>query len=168
MSTLQQIRDGVSRAWDTLTVGWRELRELAGDALTRFHPRTPSGEAGRDGVPALHRAARWGLLAAEVTESDREVGVAIEIPGLEAGDFEIDVIDRHLVVRGEKSLSRDRAVGDYRVMERAYGRFERAIPLPAEVDEEGASASYSRGVLTVRLPKRESGRGRRIEVRPGA
>ncbi|HFD81065.1 MAG TPA: Hsp20/alpha crystallin family protein, partial [Gammaproteobacteria bacterium] len=54
--------------------------------------------------------------------------------------------------------------GRFHVIECAYGSFERAIPLPAEVDEQGARARYRRGVLTVRLPKKAGARKRRIEV----
>jgi HSP20 family protein len=49
-------------------------------------------------------------------------------------------------------------------MERAYGSFERAIPLPSEVDENGASAKYRRGVLRITLPKSRESRSRRITV----
>ena len=44
MSTFNQIRDGITRAWETLAEGWRELVERAGDALTRFHPKQSGGE----------------------------------------------------------------------------------------------------------------------------
>jgi HSP20 family protein len=50
------------------------------------------------------------------------------------------------------------------VLERAYGRFERAVPLPSPVDEENAKARYRKGVLTVTLPKAEHARTRRIQV----
>lgn len=57
-----------------------------------------------------------------------------------------------LVVRGEKKLSREETRGHYYVMERAYGRFDRAIKLPAPVDDITARARYRHGVLTVSLP----------------
>ena len=50
MSNLQQVREGLSKAWDTITIGWRELRELAGEALTRFY---------RDDFLAQDRGAPW-------------------------------------------------------------------------------------------------------------
>jgi HSP20 family protein len=55
MSNLQQVREGLTKAWDTITIGWRELRELAGDALTRFHPRSS-----REVSPAEERAVVRG------------------------------------------------------------------------------------------------------------
>ncbi len=164
MSTLQQIRQGLSKAWDSLAVGWRELRELAGDALTRFQPKTPSSGQETAEERVVHRASRWGLLAAEVTDSDDTIQVMLEMPGLEPSDFEIEVVDDVLVVRGEKKISRDETRGHYRVMERAYGQFERAIRLPAPVDYQEAKANYRRGVLTVSLPKSQAARTRRITV----
>jgi HSP20 family protein len=162
MSNLHQVREGLTKAWDTITNGWRELRELAGDALTRYSPLSP-----RETSPAERRAAqgaRWGLLAAEVTDAGDMIEVALEAPGLEPGDFEIEVHDDILVVRGEKKVSRQESHGHYYVLERAYGRFERAIKLPARVDDITARARYRRGVLTVSLPKIAGPRGRRIAV----
>ena len=164
MSTVTQLREGLSKAWDTLTIGWRELRELAGDALTRFNPRTTRGEVESAEDRIVSRASRWGLLAAEVTETDDTVDVLLEVPGLEPSDFEIDVRGDLLVVRGEKRVSREETRGHYHVMERAYGQFERAIRLPAAIDDAGAKARYRRGVLTVSLPKNAKRGGRRIAV----
>lgn len=164
MSTVTQLREGLSKAWDTLTVGWRELRELAGDALTRFNPGTPRGELESAEERIVSRASRWGLLAAEVTETDNAVDVLLEVPGLDPDDFEIEVNGDLLVVRGEKRASREETRGHYHVMERAYGHFERAIRLPATVDDDGAKARYRRGVLTVSLPKSTKSSGRRITV----
>ncbi len=164
MSTVQQIRQGLSRAWDSLAEGWRELRDLAGDALTRFQPKSPGGEIETAEDRIVQRASRWGLLAAEVTDSDDTVQVMLEAPGLDPDDFEIEVVDDVLVVRGEKKVSREEKRGHYHVMERAYGQFERAIRLPARVDYERAKARYRRGVLTVMLPKSEESKIRRITV----
>jgi HSP20 family protein len=163
MSNLQQAREGITKAWDTITIGWRELRELAGDALTRFNPRNGRRTSLSD-EGAAARGARWSLLAAEVTDSGDTLDVMLEAPGLEPGDFEIEVHDDVLVVRGEKKVSREVMQGHYYVMERAYGRFERAIKLPARVDDITARARYRRGVLTVSLPKIAGARGRRIAV----
>lgn len=164
MSTLNQIREGIGKAWDSLTVGWRELRDLAGDALTRFNPRTARGEVETAEDRIVNRASRWGLLAAEVADNGKDLEVMLEVPGLEPGDFELEVIDDVLVVRGEKKLSREETRGHYHIMERAYGQFERAIRLPAPVDDEGAKAQYRRGVLKITLPKSRSTRARRITV----
>lgn len=164
MSTLNQIREGVSKAWDSLTVGWRELRELAGDALTRFQPRLSRGEIESSEDRVIKRASRWGLLAAEVAESGDQIEVTMEVPGLEQEDLIVEAQDDVLVIRGEKRLSRQEKKGHYVLMERAYGTFERAVRLPAKVKDEGARATYRAGVLTVTLPKAKGATARRIAV----
>jgi HSP20 family protein len=166
MSTLQQLREGMDRAWETLQAGWRTLTQKATQALTLFRP------AEREDDDEDHRALRaaspgWGLLAAEVREDDSEVCVRLEAPGLEPDQFDIQVLERILVVSGEKAIAREERRGRYHITERAYGRFERAIPLPTDVDESRASADYRRGVLTVRLPKHPRVSSRRITVQGG-
>ena len=164
MSTLDQIREGVSQALDSISRGWHQLREHAGQALTRFHPRRSPGAVESAGEGVIRDAARWGVLACEVRETDESVVVSLEVPGMEANDFHIDVVDDHLVVRGERHISREDAQGRFYVMERAYGAFERAMPLPAPVHAQEAKARYRKGVLTVTLPKNPRAMGRRIPV----
>lgn len=164
MSTLHQIREGFSKAWESLADGWRELRELAGDALTRFQPKTSHDDADAETDRLVRRASRWGLLAAEVSDDGRSIGVTLEVPGLTADDFDIEVVGNTLVVRGEKKLARDEVRGQYHVMERAYGQFERAIRLPAAVDDSKAKARYRAGVLTITMPKLKAGGSNRITV----
>lgn len=167
MATLQQLRNGLERAWDSLAEGWHQLHERAASALTRFSPRLQGGELETAEEQAARHGSRWGLLAAEVVESENDITVKLEAPGMEADDFEIQAINDILVVRGEKHTQREEGYGRYHVMERAYGYFERAIPLPASVNEDGARATYRRGVLRITLPKTAAARRRRIEVKGG-
>lgn len=165
MTTLHQLRQGLERAWDNLAEGWQQLRSRASEALTRFNPvRGGGGELETRDEAFTRAAARWGLLAAEVSETEGEIVVKLEAPGMESADFDIAVMDDVLVVRGEKRVRREQAEGRYHVMECAYGSFERAIPLPAAVEEGKARANYRRGVLSVTLPKTRAGRRRRIEI----
>jgi HSP20 family protein len=83
---------------------------------------------------------------------------------MEKSDFDLQVLDNYLVVRGEKQFERELNKGHYHVTECAYGSFERAIPLPEEVEGGKARATYSQGVLRVELPKAESRRRRKIKV----
>lgn len=165
MSTLEQLRSGFGRAWETLTEGWQHLRERAAEALTRFRP-AEGGALETAEEQAVRRAARWGLLAAEVSEEPDRIVVRLEAPGMEPEDFDVSVEDGYLVIRGEKRFRHVSRAGRYHVMECAYGRFERALALPAPVDMARARARYRRGVLTVELPKTHEARARRIEVRP--
>ena len=83
---------------------------------------------------------------------------------MQAGDLDVQVLGKVLLVSGEKQVQRESDAGHYHVTECAYGRFERRIPLPAEVDAGGTQADYSAGVLTLRLPKSTRERVRRIPI----
>jgi HSP20 family protein len=160
MATLQQISEGVGNAWDSLMDGWRRLYRRAAGAITLF---SPGGKGGQNREIAL-RSAGWGVLACEVYDDDDRVVVRLEAPGMEKDDFDLQVLDDVLVVRGEKQMEQERTEGGYHVTECAYGSFERAIPLPAGVKVDTASASYRHGVLRVDLPKSAAHRRRSITV----
>jgi HSP20 family protein len=164
MSTLSQLRDGLHRVWDSLAEGWEHLRNRAADALTRFNPPRNTGAVETAEDQAMWQGSRWGLLAADVEENDDDITVHLEVPGMQREDFDIEVEEDYLVVRGEKRAEREHKHGDYFMMECAYGQFERAILLPARVQGDSAKATYKRGVLTVTLQKDKLSRRRRIEV----
>lgn len=165
MTTLNQITEGLERTWGSIADGWRQLRQRAGHALTRFSPSSGRADLQAADEMFLQRASRWGLLAADVSENEEQVRVRLEVPGLNAEDIDLKVVDGNiLVVSGEKQVQRERSGERMFVMECAYGSFERAVPLPADVDERAARAKYRHGVLDVSLPKKPAARGRRIEV----
>ena len=165
MSTLNQLREGLNEAWDTLVDGWQRLYRRAAGAMTRFTPGKMAREDDEGTGQAIAvRSAGWGVLAAEVFDDDDKIVVRLEAPGLEKSDFDLEVLDNYLVVRGEKQIERERTEGRYRVTECAYGQFERAIPLPEEVEPGETHASYKKGVLRVELPKAEGRRRRKVTV----
>lgn len=166
MSTIHQLREGLNEAWDTLIDGWQRLYRRAAGAITRFNPggKDLRREDAGKGQDIAVRSAGWGVLAAEVYDNDDAVIVRLEVPGMEKGDFNLEVLDNYLVVRGEKQVERERTNDRYHVTECAYGQFERAIPLPEEVEDSKAQATYNHGVLRVELPKAESRRRRTIKV----
>ncbi len=164
MATLQQLRQGLGEMWSSVVEGWRRLTERAASAVTRFSPSSRDG----GNLPELRqRSIGWGVLAAEVFDDDARVVVRMEVPGMKRSDLDVEVIDDLLVVRGRKRMERESTHGRYHVLECAYGRFERAIPLPARVDGNAARAKYRRGVLRIELPKlKEFGSGlRSIPIR---
>ena len=125
----------------------REMDRLFDDAFRGFG--VPSLGLGRDwGWPSQRD---WGWPSLEVSESDKDVTVTAELPGLEEKDVEVLLAEGVLTIRGEKkSETEDK---DRRFSERYYGRFERRVALPAEVDEDKVQASFRNGVLTVTMPK---------------
>ena len=166
MSTLHQLREGLNQAWDAVTDGWQRLYRRAAGAITRFTPgnKAEKDTAGQDRQEIAGRSTGWGVLTAEVFDDDDTVVVRLEAPGMERDDFDLQVFENHLVVRGEKQIERERTEGRYHVTECAYGRFERAIPLPEGVETGKAHATYKKGVLRVNLPKAASSRRRTIKV----
>ncbi len=161
MSTLEELRGGLGRLWDSVTEGWRYLASRASGALTRFRP-AKSQEQGQ--VPEVIGSG-WGLLTAELYEDDEHVEVRLEAPGMEAEDFDVSIYDDMLVVRGEKRYQQERNMDGYRIAECAYGAFERAIPLPEGVDADHVEAKYRRGVLNIKMPKAAVNKSRRIEIK---
>jgi len=131
----------------------REMNRLFDDVFSRF-------DTGMPGL--LGRMPAWPSV--EVSESDKEVRISAELPGMDEKDVEIFVSDDVLTIRGEKKEAMEDKERHF--SERYYGRFERRIPLPFEVEEERAEASFQNGVLTVTLPKspRAEAKTKRIPV----
>jgi HSP20 family protein len=92
----------------------------------------------------------------EVSQTDRAVKVTAELPGLEDKDIDLNIENNVLTLKGEKRTETEDK--DRHYSERYYGRFERRLALPAEVDEEHAQATFKNGVLTVTLPKTDRAR----------
>lgn len=165
MATWQQLREGVGRAWDSLVDGWNQLHDRAAGAITRFVPgASKMYPTEREHQEMIQRNSGWGVLAAEVFDDDKKVVVRLEAPGLEADEIDLQVINNMLVIRGEKTLQQEHNDGRYHIIECAYGSFERAIPLPDEVDPEKTKASYKRGILRVELPKPLGQKQKKIKV----
>jgi len=162
MSTLQQIRNGMSQAWDSLVDGWQHLYRRAGNAITRFSRGKEDSEEARE---LAARSTGWGVLASEVYDDHDKIVVRLEAPGMEGADFNIEVVENYLVIRGQKNIEREHTDGRYHILECAYGSFERALPLPDDVIADEARASYKRGVLRIELPKSSAARRHRIDVK---
>ena len=101
-------------------------------------------------TPALFgRMPNWPSM--EVSETDNEVRVTAELPGLDEQDVEVLLEDGGLTLRGEKKSEIEDK--DRHYSERFYGRFERRIPLGFDAEQEKVNAAFKNGVLTVTIPK---------------
>jgi HSP20 family protein len=131
----------------------REVNRLFDDMLDRFETGMPS---------FVGRMSSWPSV--EVTASDKEIRVTAELPGMEEKDVDILIDDDVLTIRGEKKAETEDK--ERRFSERYYGRFERVIPLPFEVEDDKANASFANGVLTITLPKspKAQEKARRIAI----
>jgi len=165
LETLKQAGKNIGRelgrTWESLSEGWRELLSRSSDALTHFVRN--KDEAHPEGG-ALATFPRWSLLAGEVEETSKEIVVRVEMPGMEKEDCRITIEGNMLYLSGEKRYQRETLDSTFHVMERAYGTFQRSIPLPRNVDTDKADASYKNGVLTIRLPKTGNSTARTIPL----
>ena len=105
---------------------------------------------GLDDLPGFAgRSASWPSL--EVSETEEDVKVTAELAGLDEKDVEVLLAEGVLTIRGEKKSETEDKGRHF--SERYYGRFERRLALPVEVDEDKVQASFENGVLTVTMPK---------------
>ncbi|GIV79298.1 Hsp20/alpha crystallin family protein [Litorilinea aerophila] len=100
----------------------------------------------------------------DVSETDKEIRVSAELPGMEPDDIEVTVSGNLLTISGEKRAEHEEQGEQYYRMERTYGSFQRTIPLPYEVDADKVNARYKNGVLTITLPKPGEAQGRRWRI----
>lgn len=162
---------------------------MARNAMTPSRSR-PSGVSGFNPLMALNRninrlfedflqpstlptgeAVATALITPQinVSETDSQIRVTVELPGVDLKDLEVGVTDDMLVVRGEKRLERSDEDENYHFVERAYGSFQRTVQLPFAADPDQVQASFDNGVLTITIPKsHEQQRTHRIDVHAGA
>jgi len=122
------------------------------------------------GFPTLSMMPPGGKLmpVTDVTETDKEIEINAELPGLEEKDLQINLSDNVLTIKGEKKAEKERKEKDFRMVERSYGAFERTIELPEGVNPDSIKATIAKGVLTVTVPKPAPAQAKTIEVKPAA
>ena len=105
----------------------------------------------------------------DVSETDKELEVTAEVPGVDEKDIEVTVAEGVLTIRGEKKTEKeekDKAKNFYR-LERSYGAFQRSFQLPADYDDSKVEATFNKGVLKVVVPKKPQAKAatKKIEVK---
>tara|TARA_Y100000588_G_scaffold376568_1_gene454534 strand:+ start:173 stop:610 length:438 start_codon:yes stop_codon:yes gene_type:complete len=103
--------------------------------------------------------------AVDIKETKEAIEVSAELPGLNKEEIDVDVANGVLSIKGEKKYKKESEGENARRTERAYGSFSRAFTLPAEVESDAISAVYKDGVLSIKLPKSEAAKSKRIEVK---
>lgn len=140
------LRSEMDRLFDTFMGGLPTFPSMFG----------PSGGRGLALTPNL-----------DVKETDKEIVVEAELPGLEEKDISLTMQNGVLTIQGEKRLEYNEEKENYHVMERRYGSFQRSLRVPDTVDEGKVEARFDKGVLKVTLPKRPEAGGaqRKIEIK---
>ncbi len=111
----------------------------------------------------LAPTTEWGL-ALDLAEDENSFVVKAAIPGVKPEDLDISLADNVLTIRGEIKADEEIKEEQYHIRERRYGSFSRSIRLPAPVDADHVEATYENGVLTLRIPKAEEVRPKKIAV----
>ncbi|MGR9087066.1 MAG: Hsp20/alpha crystallin family protein [Gammaproteobacteria bacterium] len=163
---LNEIRQEFGDIWRSLADGWRRLFDSAKSALTPFDSGGDSTLPSKlDVDDDFYFPSHGGsMLGGDVFEDEKRLVVRLEIPGMAKEEIQIEVIGDSLIVSGEKRFERENTEGRWRVLQCAYGKFRRAVPLPAPVVSEKARASYTNGVLRVELPKARPGKPSKLSI----
>lgn len=133
-----------------------ELQSEIDRLFDQFSRGLPSFGAG-DLVPSM-----------DMSETDKQIELTFELPGLEPKDVDINLADNVLTVRGEKKAEKDEKDKNRRIVERSYGSFARSIELPPGVQQADIKAAIANGVLTVTVTKPAPAASKKIEVKPAA
>ncbi len=133
---------------------FRDITTLR-DEMNRLFSRTVG-----DGVSS---GSAW-TPAVDIFDTDQAIVLRAELPGLAPEDIDIEIDDNVLSLKGERRFQEEVEEGRYYRLERAYGHFQRNVTLPQGVKAEEISASFDNGVLSVRVPKAEEIRPRKIAV----
>jgi len=142
--------------WDP----FRELEEVS-SRLNRFFNQPLARRAADDEGTLL---AEWAP-AIDVQETDTEYLVKADLPEVQKEDVKVEIHDGMLSVRGERRQEREEKGKKFHRIERAYGRFERRLAVPTEVDTQKVAAEFKDGVLKVHLPKSATAKPKTVEVK---
>jgi len=130
----QSFRSEMDRLFDRMSTGFGL------PSFSRFFANEPA-------FPTL------SLPAVDVSEDEKAYKIAAELPGLEEKDIDVTVTGDMLVLKGEKKQEKEEKNKNYYLSERSYGSFQRSFALPESIDQSKIAAEFSKGVLTITLPK---------------
>lgn len=100
----------------------------------------------------------------DIYEDANHIVLKLEVPGMKLEDFDIQLENRTLTVRGERKFERETKEENYHRLERRYGSFARGFTLPETIDPESVKANYDAGVLSVELGKKAEAKPKQIKV----
>jgi HSP20 family protein len=140
----------------------REVNRLFDDVFRGTGQQTAGGEQGQGGAGSFVTALM------NVSETDKEIRVRAELPGVAEQDIDLSLDDDVLTIRGEKKFEQRDEKEGFHLVECSYGTFQRALRLPFPIKPEQVKARFENGVLTVTLPKtQQQERSQRIQIETG-
>lgn len=109
------------------------------------------------------RAGEW-MPAIDLCERGNDLVMKAELPGCERSDIDLRIDDGMLIVEGERHMDHEETSEGHYHSERRYGRFQRAISLPSDIDESKIKANFTNGILEVVMPRTGAKKGRSIHI----
>jgi HSP20 family protein len=143
-------------------VRWEPFREFA--ALQNEMGRWMNQLAGGVGSTVGNGHSSTWLPAVDVWETDKELVLSFDLPGIPEDKIAVELDDNVLTVTGERERIQERSEDRFYRFERRFGQFSRSVTLPSGVKEDQIKADYKDGVLEIRVPKPEEPKPKRIHI----
>lgn len=137
---------------------WREMASMR-EALDRMFDES---------VTSIARGSDWNYPALNVRQTDKEVVVEADVPGMKQEDIDIEIGENSVSIKGERKATHEESDKKHSYYHREvnYGSFHRAVTLPVEIDADNAKADLEHGTLTIVLPKAEPAKPKTIKLKP--
>ena len=138
---------------------FRSLQNEMDELMDRFSLRWSGDSRGIEAasIPAI-----------DLSETDGELHLTVDVPGMKAEEISIEVTGRTVQIRGEHKEEKEEKGRTYHRIERRSGSVYRSVELPCAVKEDKVAAEYKDGVLTVTLPKSEEAKSHKVRVKTAA
>jgi len=141
------------QAWRPFENLRREIERVFEDFDSPWRPLSRRSFWDFDPFRQMPAATVAAMPAVDVTETDKAYEVSAELPGMDEKNIEVKVANGVLTIKGEKHDEKEEKKKDYYLRERNYGSFQRSFQIPEGVDTDKIEANFTKGVLTVSLPK---------------
>jgi HSP20 family protein len=102
--------------------------------------------------------------AVDIFETENELILTAEVPGIDEKDIEIKIEDNTLSLKGERKFEKETKEENYHRIERAYGSFYRSFTLPNYIDQDRIHAEHENGVLRITMPKKSELKPRKVKI----
>lgn len=154
-------------------VQWNPLRnvrakeEHRGTGIKQLHQLQEAMNRLFDSFFGAHDVESENMLwrpAIDVSETDTEIIVRADLPGMTKKDIDIALQENVLTIQGEKKRKKKVRGENFYLTERSFGRFQQSFTLPVAVEQDKVEASFTHGVLSIRLPKTEGAKPKRIAI----
>jgi HSP20 family protein len=143
-------------------IPWRERN---GGALTQLHNEMENLFHRFIGEPLEEFGMKMWTPRVDVEETDKEILVKVDLPGVDPKDVDISVSEGALILKGDRKEEREDKKKNYHRVERLVGQFYRELPLPPAADPERITAASANGVITVMIPKKAAAQAKKIAIK---